>query len=223
MESVQSPTVSTPHPRICCCLWDLLNAYIYLSHVKKRGLNRELCGHWSVNRYELLYKWAILWEMGPKNFQMTGLWHDHMPPHNIEPEMFFFFSCRKLPICVFKQKRFLQDCPYEPEHSLFTCVINSLFTWTSTFELFHEIMVLFVLHKLFLQTCMRSHPEGLDVWALVGPFIYFHTSCVRTAKARLSLSCCLCDKYHTLMIWAGIVIVCLKVKGLVRLLRGYTG
>ena len=27
----------------------------------------------------------------------------------------------------------------------------------------HEIMALFVLRKLILQTCMRSHPVGLDV------------------------------------------------------------
>ena len=27
----------------------------------------------------------------------------------------------------------------------------------------HEIMALFVLPKLTLQTCMRSHPVGLDV------------------------------------------------------------
>ena len=46
----------------------------------------------------------------------------------------------------------------------------------------HEIMVLFVLHKLILQMCMRSHPVGLDAWFLVGPFVYFHTSSVRTAK-----------------------------------------
>ena len=30
---------------------------------------------------------------------------------------------------------------------------------------------------------MRSHPVGLDVWILVWPFVYFHTSCLRTAKA----------------------------------------
>ena len=46
-----------------------------------------------------------------------------------------------------------------------------------------EIMVLFVLRKIILQTRMRSHPVELDVWVLVGPFVYFHTSCVRTAKA----------------------------------------
>ena len=49
----------------------------------------------------------------------------------------------------------------------------------------HEIMALFVLHKLILQT--GSHPVGLDVWFLVGPFVYFHTSCVRTAKALARL------------------------------------
>ena len=34
---------------------------------------------------------------------------------------------------------------------------------------------------------MRSHLLGLDVWFCVGYFIYFHTSCVRTAKALLRL------------------------------------
>ena len=31
------------------------------------------------------------------------------------------------------------------------------------FEPAHEIMVLFDLRKLILQTCMRNHPVGLDV------------------------------------------------------------
>ena len=51
------------------------------------------------------------------------------------------------------------------------------------YEPCHEIMVLFVLRKLILQTRMRSHPMGLDVWFLIGTFVNFHTSCVRTAKA----------------------------------------
>ena len=51
-------------------------------------------------------------------------------------------------------------------------------------------MVLFVLHKLILQMRMWSHPMGLDVWFLVGPFIYFHTSYVRTAKALARLRIC---------------------------------
>ena len=37
---------------------------------------------------------------------------------------------------------------------------------------------------------MHSHPVGLDVWFLVGPFVYFHTSCVRTAKALTRLRGC---------------------------------
>ena len=36
----------------------------------------------------------------------------------------------------------------------------------------YEIMILFVLRKLILQTRMRSHPVGLDVWFLVRHFIY---------------------------------------------------
>ena len=35
-----------------------------------------------------------------------------------------------------------------------------------------------------------SHPVGLDVWFLVGPFDYFHTSCVRKAKALARLRGC---------------------------------
>ena len=54
----------------------------------------------------------------------------------------------------------------------------------------HEIMVLFVLRKLIPQTRMRSHPVGLDVWFLVGPFVYFHTFWGRTAKALARLRGC---------------------------------
>ena len=41
-----------------------------------------------------------------------------------------------------------------------------------------------------LQTRMRSHPVGLDVWFLVGPFVCFHTSYVRRAKALARLRGC---------------------------------
>ena len=54
----------------------------------------------------------------------------------------------------------------------------------------HVNMVLFVFRKLILQSCMRSHPVRLDVWFLVGPFVYFHTSCVWTAKALVRLAGC---------------------------------
>ena len=68
-------------------------------------------------------------------------------------------------------------------------------------------MVLFVLRKLILQKCMQSHPVALDVWFLVGPFICFHTSCVRTVKALVVKDCAgssaghLCDKNRNLKSW----------------------
>ena len=75
------------------------------------------------------------------------------------------------------------------------------FKWDhQLFEPCHEIMVFSTLRKLILQTCMHSHPVGLNVWFLVGPFVNIHTSCMRTAKvlARLQMRC---DKYHNLMSW----------------------
>ena len=51
------------------------------------------------------------------------------------------------------------------------------------YEPAHEILILFVLRKPVLKMRMRSHPVGLDAWFLVRHFVYFHTSCVRTAKA----------------------------------------
>ena len=55
-------------------------------------------------------------------------------------------------------------------------------------------MVLFVPYKLILQTCMCSHPAGLDVSFLIRFFIYFHASSVwrlwrdcADAQAHLSL------------------------------------
>ena len=51
-------------------------------------------------------------------------------------------------------------------------------------------MALFVLHRLILPTCMRNHPVELAVWFLVWPFVYFHTSWVRRAKALARLRGC---------------------------------
>ena len=64
-----------------------------------------------------------------------------------------------------------------------------------------EKLALFVLRKLILKMRMRSHPVGLDLWIFVGPLVYFHTVCERTAKAVTRLRGCLCDKYHNLMSW----------------------
>ena len=61
-------------------------------------------------------------------------------------------------------------------------------------------MVLFILRKLILQTRMRSKPVGLDAWYLVGRFVCFHTSCVRTAKPEPSL---VAYVISTIIAWAG--------------------
>ena len=81
------------------------------------------------------------------------------------------------------------------------------------YESSHEIMVLFVLRKLILQMPMRSHPVGLDVWFFGRPFVYFHTSCVRTAKALARLWGCagspepslVAYVISTIISWAGSV------------------
>ena len=65
------------------------------------------------------------------------------------------------------------------------------------FEPSHGILVLFDLPKLILQTHMRSHPVGLDVWFLVRHFVYFHTLCVK-ALAR-PVACVVSTKIS----WAG--------------------
>ena len=60
-------------------------------------------------------------------------------------------------------------------------------------------MVLLVLCKLVLQTRMYSHPVGLDIWFLIRSFVYFHASCMRTAKALARpFAGRLCDEYHEL-------------------------
>ena len=79
------------------------------------------------------------------------------------------------------------------------------------FEPTHEIMALIALRKLNLQTRMRSNPRGLHVWSLVRPFVYFHTLCVRTAKALARLRGCAVSPepslfayaINTIISWAG--------------------
>ena len=80
----------------------------------------------------------------------------------------------------------------------------------------NEIMVRFVLRKRILQTRMRSHLEGLDVWLLVGPFVYFPTLCVRRAKALARLRRCggspepslVAYVIKTIISWAGSIQIC---------------
>ena len=53
------------------------------------------------------------------------------------------------------------------------------------------------LFGLATQSREKCYPIELDVWCFVKPFVYFHTSCVRTAKALARLRGC--DKWHNLM------------------------
>ena len=87
---------------------------------------------------------------------------------------------------------------------------------STSFELTHEIMVLIALRKLNLQTCMCSNPLGLHIWFLVRPFVYFHTFCVRIAKALVRLRGCAVSPepslfayaISTIISWAGSFHVC---------------
>ena len=72
----------------------------------------------------------------------------------------------------------------------YQCLLNcQVLCLQETNESTHEILVLIALRKLNLQIHMRSHPVGLHVWFMVS-FVYFHKSCVRTAKALVRLSGC---------------------------------
>ena len=69
----------------------------------------------------------------------------------------------------------------------------------------HEIMALFVLCKLILQTRMRSHPVGLDsdFWSDPSSTSILHVCeqrrCAGSPKPLLVAY--RCDKYHNLMSW----------------------
>ena len=75
----------------------------------------------------------------------------------------------------------------------------------------HEIMTLFVLRKLILQTRTRSYPVGLDVWRFGWTLrLLQYYMCAKsegsgeTARMRRlawAFAVRLCDKYHNLMNW----------------------
>ena len=84
-------------------------------------------------------------------------------------------------------------------------------TWADSWD-----TALFVLRKFILQICMRSHPVGLDVWFLVRPLVYFHTSCEQTAKALARLRECagspepslVAYVISTIISWTGSIMLC---------------
>ena len=87
------------------------------------------------------------------------------------------------------------------EKTAIRCNINFLFL-QSIYEPTHEIMALIVLRKLNLQTRMRSNPLGTHVCFLVRPFFYFHTLCVRIAKALTRLCGCAVSPEPSLFVCA---------------------
>ena len=70
-------------------------------------------------------------------------------------------------------------------------------------------MGLFVLRKLILQTRMRSHPAGIDVWILALRLLpYFMCAnsegsgeTARMRRLAWAFAGRLCNKYHNLMSW----------------------
>ena len=80
----------------------------------------------------------------------------------------------------YRQKKYLDMIQFQ-------WIVTLLIQSESLCEPSHEIMALLALHKLILQTRMCNHPVKLDVWFLVGVFVYFHTPCVRTPRALVRL------------------------------------
>ena len=105
----------------------------------------------------------------------------------------------------------LGGCQGWSESSLGAHAILIVLSWGGSNEPSHEIMTLFVLRKLILQTRMRSHPVRLDLWFLVGPFVNFHTLRERKAKALARLRGCagspepslVAFVINTIISWAG--------------------
>ena len=112
--------------------------------------------------------------------------------------------------CVLTAKALarLRGCAGSPGPSLVAYVISTIISWGGSYEPSHEITVLFVLLKPVLQMRMRSHPVGLEVWFLVRPLVYFHTSWVRTAKALARLRRCAGSPEPLLVAYVSTIISC---------------
>ena len=86
-----------------------------------------------------------------------------------------------------KQQRCWSDCRCAGWSAplLFAYGIRHIFSWPGSHRIFsRRIWANSWVYGTF-RPCklMRSHPVGLDVWFLVGPFIYFQSSCVRTPNS----------------------------------------
>ena len=127
---------------------------------------------------------------------MSDFWSDHS-------------STSILYVC--EQRRLCRDCA-DAQALLSLCWSPMWYVCVPfPFEPAHEIMALFVLRKLILQTHMRSHPVGLDVWFLVRTLRllrYFMRAnskgsgeTARMRRLAWAFAGHLCDKYHNLMSW----------------------
>ena len=108
----------------------------------------------------------------------SSSWYDHLAWERVSCQLFFF-------LCVIHKYIWRYRFSFAITFSLCMSRLCKLVVEPS-----HEIMALFVLRKDILQTRMRSHPVGLDVLFVVRPFVYFHTSCMRTVKALVRLLGC---------------------------------
>ena len=96
-----------------------------------------------------------------------------------------------------------------------------LMTWL-IFEPAHEIMALFVPPKIILQTHMRSHQVGLDVWFFCLTFRllpYFMCAnsagsdeAARARRLAWAFACRLYDKCHNLMSWLVFILTTRKLQ-----------
>ena len=121
----------------------------------------------------------------------TGRWHYQMFDYRAHYE-----SHSSVSVYFLRVVQFLEPCRH----------------FKTSIEPYHEIMALFVLRKLILQTHMRSHPVGLDVWFFgrtIRLLSYF--MCANSDETvrmrRLAWAFAgrpagrLCEKHHNLMSW----------------------
>ena len=80
------------------------------------------------------------------------------------------------------------------------CPISKCYSsWHCSFEPCHDIMALFILHKLILQTRMRSHPVGLDVWFCLDPL---STSILHVCEQRSLWQDCVDAQARQSLCWS---------------------
>ena len=163
-----------------------------------------------------VYEWGGFWNVGAAHpYQMTP-WLPGRPPSPPPP-----------PHTHTKGK----TC--SPTNSVFYVLLNLLIIYIGQIKLgtylaisgkllMSHLMRLWYFSSSVNSFCKRSCAAtqwGLDVWFLVGPFVYFHTSCVRTTMALARLRGCAGSSkpslvayvISTIISWAGSILFSLPV------------